>query len=75
MGEGNADATVKDRGRLGGEGVLDLKISGYVEVAARVSGEDGTEIKQTADLGNPPLNLYQFDAAGCTLSSPAEIEP
>jgi len=63
-GEANADATVTVKEQLGGESLLYLRMTGDVDVVARVDGADTTAVGDRVSLRIPEDRLHQFDDTG-----------
>ncbi len=63
-GEGQLQAVVRVKERLGGESLLYLKSQSGFDVVARVDGDDETPIGAEIGLGIPEQRLHQFDGSG-----------
>jgi ABC-type sugar transport system ATPase subunit len=66
-GQGNMEATVKVKERLGGECLLYLAVGDDMTFVARVDGDDETRIGEEVGLGIPERRMHQFDSDGRAL--------
>ena len=66
-GEGQMQATVRVKERLGGESLLYIVTSGGSQIVARVDGDDETENGAQVGVRIPDHRLHQFDADGRAL--------
>ncbi|MEM1079431.1 MAG: sn-glycerol-3-phosphate ABC transporter ATP-binding protein UgpC [Pseudomonadota bacterium] len=66
-GEGQINATVRVKERLGGESLLYLAMPDGSQLVARVDGDDATENGAEIGLNIPENRLHQFDANGRAL--------
>ncbi|WP_102109940.1 ABC transporter ATP-binding protein [Oceaniglobus roseus] len=67
-GQGNLDATVTVKERLGGETLLyTAREGGAGELVVRVNGDDETPVGSEIGLAIPEARLHQFDSAGHAL--------
>ncbi|MEJ6393501.1 sn-glycerol-3-phosphate ABC transporter ATP-binding protein UgpC [Gymnodinialimonas sp. 2305UL16-5] len=63
-GQGQAQATVRVKERLGGESLLYLSMLDGPDIVARVDGDDETEIGAEIGVTIPQHRLHQFNSAG-----------
>ena len=65
--QGQANAKVRVKERLGGETLLYLVLGSGQDLVARVDGDDETDIGAEVGLTIPAHRLHQFDASGRAL--------
>jgi ABC-type sugar transport system ATPase subunit len=66
-GQGNIDAVVHNKERLGGESLLYLTLPGGLSLVARTDGDDETPVGAEVSLAIPNGRLHQFDHNGRAL--------
>lgn len=66
-GEGNLEASVKNKEQLGGENLLYLAVEDGPTLVARVDGDDHTSVGDEIGLKIPETRMHQFDRDGRAL--------